>query len=149
MAVKLIEMLTGGQLGIEDPLGGELFSVLLPEFDKAQDLTRLLGLRDPGVGVAGDPFGGVAGEEDQDALLAAAGDVVLLQGFFLGIGGDGMKIQVDGGAGFKPATLRLLNQAAIIGAVVEAGAIGGQIGAVWERRSVRRTGRCPRQRRGP
>jgi len=47
------------------------------------------------MGIAEDTLGGVAGEEDQDALLAATttGDVVLLQRLFLGIGRDGVEIE--------------------------------------------------------
>jgi hypothetical protein len=41
---------------------------------------------------------GIASQKRQDALLATApsGNVVLLQGFRLGIGGDGVEIEVEG-----------------------------------------------------
>jgi len=60
-------------------------------------------------------LGGIAGEKDQDALLAAtaAGDVVFLQGLLLGVGRDGVKIQIDRGAMSQTGVLDLINQACI------------------------------------
>jgi hypothetical protein len=67
----------------------------LPELHEPQDLVGLLCLGNARMGIAEDTLGGVAGEEDQDALLAATttGDVVLLQRLFLGIGRDGVEIE--------------------------------------------------------
>ena len=57
----------------------------------------LLGLGNAGVGVAEDALLGIAGQEDQNALLAAAaaGNIVLFQRFLGGVGGHGMEVQIQ------------------------------------------------------
>ena len=85
------------QLRVEHQLGRDAPSPLLPERHEFQDLVGLLCLGDARMGVAEHTLGGVAGEEDQDTLLAATatGDVVFLQGLFLGIGRDGVEIEIE------------------------------------------------------
>ena len=87
----------GGQLRVEDQLGRILAGLLVPELDEPQGLVGLIGLGYAGMGIAEDTVAGIAGQEGQDALLAAAllGDVMLFQRFFLGIGGDRVEIQVE------------------------------------------------------
>ena len=91
---------------VEDQFGRGLARAGLPELDEAEDLVGLLGLGPTGVAVAQDALGGIAGQEDEDALLAAtaAGNGVSFEGFLLGVGRDGVEIQVKGiASGGKPA----------------------------------------------
>ena len=108
--VQPIQVGVGGQLRVEHQLGRMLPGLLVPELDEPQDLVGLLGLGYAGVGVAEDAVAGIAGQEGQDALLAAAasGDVVLLQRFFLGIGGDGVEIQVERRASWQAGPMDLV-----------------------------------------
>jgi hypothetical protein len=90
-------------LRVEDQFGGRLARAGLPELDEAEDLVGLLGLGQTGVAVAQDPLGGIVGQEDEDALLpaAAAGNVVFFEGFLLGVGWDGVEIQIKGIAAIR------------------------------------------------
>jgi hypothetical protein len=55
----------------------------------------MLRLRDPRVPVAEDLRLGVPGEEDENALLTPARDVVLLERLFPGIGGNSVDVEID------------------------------------------------------
>ena len=104
-----------------------------PEVDEAQDLVRLLGLGNAGFGIAEHPRGGVPRQEDQNALLtpAAARHVVLFQRLGLGIGGHGVKVEVDGRPaseadpvhGVGPGVHQARGAAAI-----DAGTVGREVG---------------------
>ena len=85
------------QLRVEHQLGRDAPGPLLPERHELEDLVGLLCLGYAGIGIAEHALGGVAGEEDQDALLATtpAGDVMPLQGLFLAVGRDGVEVEVD------------------------------------------------------
>ena len=89
-------------------------------------------LGDAGVGVAEDALGGIAGQEDQDALLAAAaaGDVVLLQRLFLGIGRDGVEVEIERSAARQAGPMHLVGP----------GVQQPQVGAVIDPASCRRPG---------
>ena len=103
----------GGQLRIEHQLGRVLSSLLVPELDEPQNLVSLIDLRYTGMGVAKDTMAGITGQERQDAFLAAttSGDVVFFQRFFLGIGGNGVEIQVERGTPWQADSMNLVNQA--------------------------------------
>src|SRR2546427_2530968 len=131
--VQFLQMLIRRQLGVEDQLGGRSSGVLLPELHKPQDLARLLSLGNSGVGIAQDPFGGIARQENENAFLApaTAGVVVVFQRFLPGIGGDRMEIEIDGGATLDPGALCFVKPSrhqAQAGVVVDTRAIGCQIG---------------------
>ena len=81
--VDFLEMLIGGEPGVKNQFRGQRSGLLLPEIDETQNLAGLLGFGNPGVGIAENALGGIARQENQDALLApaAAGDVVFFQGF--------------------------------------------------------------------
>ncbi len=69
--VEAREVGVGGQLGIEDQLAGPLTGALLPVLGEAQDLVVLGALAERAAGVAEQARLGIAGEEGEDALLAA------------------------------------------------------------------------------
>jgi hypothetical protein len=96
--VQPVQVGVGGQLRIEHQLGRVLPGLLAPELDESQDFVGLFDPGDSGMGIAEDTMASIASQERQDALLAAtpSGDVVLFQGFRLGIGGDGVEIEVEG-----------------------------------------------------
>ena len=99
--VQLGEDGVGGEAGVEDELAGELAGALAEGLGEAQDGLVLVGLADGGVGEAEDVLVGVAGEEGEDAALAAGalGDEVLLEEGLVAVVGDGMEVEVEGGAG--------------------------------------------------
>ena len=116
---------------------GGLPGPLLPELHEPQDLVGLLRLGDAGMGIAEDALGGIAGEEDQDALLAAAaaGDVVLLQRLFLGIGRDGVEVEIERTAPWQAGPMHLVGpgvQQPQVGATIDPGAVGGQVRALGD-----------------
>ena len=61
----------------------------LPKIDEAHDLVGLLGLGNARMGIAQDRARGIAGQEDQDALLTAAtaGNIVFFQWFSWALAG--------------------------------------------------------------
>ena len=85
---------------VENQFGGGAAGVLHPEPDELENLVGLFAFRHTGVGIAQNPLFGIARQEDQDSLLraAAAGNIVLFQGFLIGVGGNAMKVQVERGA---------------------------------------------------
>ena len=91
--VQPTQISVGGQLRVEHQLGWVLSSLLVPELDETLNLIGSIGLGYACMGVAEDTVAGIAGQEGQNALLAAApsGDVMLFQRFFLGIGGDSVE----------------------------------------------------------
>jgi hypothetical protein len=100
----------GRQLRVEHQLDRILSRLLVPELDKPQNLVGLIGLGYTGMGVAEDTVDGIAGQEGQNALLAAApsGDVMLFQRFFLGIGGNSMEIQVERRTPWQACSMNLV-----------------------------------------
>ena len=76
--VQLRKFPISGQLRVKNQLGGQLASTLLPKPNELENLVRLLVLGHARIGVAHDPLFGIAGQEDQNALLgaAAAGNIV-------------------------------------------------------------------------
>ena len=113
LLVQPTQIGVGGQLRIEHQLGRVLSSLLVPELDEPQNLVSLIDLRYTGMGVAKDTMTGITGQERQDAFLAAttSGDVVFFQRFFLGIGGNGVEIQVERGTPWQADSMNLVNQA--------------------------------------
>ena len=71
---------------------------------EVEDLVVLLVLAQVGVGVAEDAGLGVLGQEGQDPLLPAAalGNVVFLHQGVFPVEGDGVEVQVEGGAARQP-----------------------------------------------
>ena len=119
---------------IENQFGGHVAGVLLPEPDELENLAGLLGFGHTGVGIAQNPLFGIARQEDQNPLLraAAAGNIVLFQGFLGGVGGHAMKVQVERGAMGQAGLLDLFQPGlheAQAELVVDARGIGGQVGA--------------------
>src|SRR5450756_1980576 len=105
--VQLVQVLVGGQLRVKHKLPGERAGVLVPESNKAEDLSGLLCFGDPRIRIAENPCLRIPGEEDKNALLtpAPAGDVVLFERFFLGIGRNRVKVEIDRRAPFEACTL--------------------------------------------
>jgi hypothetical protein len=97
-------------LRVENQFGGRLTGVLLPEPYELEDFVSLLAFGYTGVGIAQNPLLGIARQEHQNALLgaAAAGNIVLFQGFPGGVGGHAMKVQVERGAMRQAGLLDLL-----------------------------------------
>ena len=127
-------MLVGGQLRVEDKFPGERAGVLVPESNKAEDLSGLLRLGDSRIRVAENPRLGIPGEEDQNALLAPApaGDVMFFERFLLGIGGNGVKVKIDRRTPFEALTLDLLEprpHQIEVGSMVHTRTVSGQIRA--------------------
>lgn len=73
---------------------------LLPEDHEVEDFIRLILFADGRVGVTEDPGVGVMSEERQHALLppAALGNIVLLQQRVVAVMGNGVEIEIEGGA---------------------------------------------------
>ena len=135
--VQAIEMGVRRQLRIEHQLLGRAPRPALPEVHELQDLVGLLRLGDARVGIAEDPLGGIAGEEDQDALLAAtaAGDVVLLQRLLLSVGRDGVEIEVERPAPRQADAMHLVGPGVEQpqgGAAIDPRAIRGQVRALGD-----------------
>ena len=129
-----MQVFVGGQLRIEDQFDGRAAGAFLPEVGEAQDFGGLLVFGDAGVCVAQDAGGGIAGQEHQHALLgtAAAGNIVFFQRFFLGVGGHGVEIEIDGIAARQPGPPHLVEPGSHEpdhGPVIDAGTVAGQVGA--------------------
>ena len=125
------------QLRVEHQLGGDAPGPLLPGRDELEDLVGLLRLGDTGIGVAGHAPGGVAGEEDQDALSATTptGDIRLLRGLFLAVGRDGVEVEIERTAARQPRTMRLVGprlEQAQVGAAIDARAVRRQVRALGD-----------------
>ncbi len=88
----------GGEAAVEDEFGGQLAGALAPGLGEAQDLVVLAVLAEAGVGPGEEAGVGVAGEESEDASLAAAalGDVVALEQGVGAVEGDGVEIEIEG-----------------------------------------------------
>ena len=88
----------GDHLGIEEQPEGIVSRDLMPELDEPHQFSRLIGAGQVGVGVAHDPAVLLLGEEAQDAGtgLAAAGQVVILQGGGIAPERDGVEVQGEG-----------------------------------------------------
>ena len=134
LLVEAVEIGVGGQLRVEDQFGRGLAGALAPKVHEAQNFTDSIGLGDARVGIAKHPLGRVSSQKDQDSLLtsAARGKVVLFQGFLLGIGGDGVKVQIDGRAAGQAGPLDLLKPGlhqSQVDSSVDPGTVSGQIGA--------------------
>src|SRR5436305_44954 len=97
LAIEFVQMGIGGQARVKNQFRRQPTGASLPELHKTQNLIGLFGLGQSGVGVAEHSLGGIASQEDQDAFLAAAaaGNIVFFQGFLLGVGGNGVEIQVE------------------------------------------------------
>src|SRR2546430_2967404 len=98
-----------------------------------QNLGGLLGLGDSRARVAENALGGVARQENEDALLtpAAAGNVVFFQRLFLGVGRNGVKIQIDRRTVLESSELDLLGPGGHqreVGVLADTGTVCGQIG---------------------
>ena len=135
--IQAVEVGMRRQLRVEHQLGGDAPGPLLPERHELQDLVGLLRLGDAGIGIAEHALGGIAGEEDQDALLAAApaGDVVLLQGLLLAVGRDGMEVEIERTAARQADPMRLVGprlQQSQVGAAVDARAVRRQVRALGD-----------------
>jgi hypothetical protein len=132
--VQFVHVLIGGQLGIEDQLRRERAGVLVPEINKAEDLSGLFRLANSRIRVAENAFCRIPGEEDQNTLLtsAAAGDVVFFERFFLAIGGNRVEVKINRRAPFEAGTLNLLEPGPhqfAVGPMVYARTVSGQIRA--------------------
>ncbi len=92
------EVGVGGQAGVEDEFGRVLAGAVLPGFGEAQDGGVLVGLAQAGIGPGEQARVGVAGEEGEDAFLAAAalGDVVALDERVVPVEGNGVEVEVEG-----------------------------------------------------
>ncbi len=88
----------GGEAAVEDEFGGQLAGALAPGLGEAQDLVVLAVLAEAGVGPGKQAGVGVAGEESEDASLAAAalGDVVAFEQGVGAVEGDGVEIEIEG-----------------------------------------------------
>ncbi len=88
----------GGEAAVEDEFGGQLAGALAPGLGEAQDLVVLGVLAEAGVGPGEQAGVGVAGEESEDASLAAAalGDVVAFEQGVGAVEGDGVEIEIEG-----------------------------------------------------
>ena len=100
LGVQLGEHGVGGEAGVEDEFGGQRAGALAEGVNEAQDGFVLVALLDGGVGEAEQAVVGVAGEEGEDAVLAARalGDEVLFDEGFVAVEGDGVEVEVEGGA---------------------------------------------------
>ena len=132
--VQPVEVFVSGQLRIEDQLDGRTAGAFLPEVDEPQDLVGLLVFGDTGVGVAQDAGGGIAGQEDQDALLrtTAAGNIVFFQRFFLSVGGDGVEVEIERLAARQAGPMHLVEPGRHEpdhGSVIDARTVAGQVRA--------------------
>ncbi len=96
--VQLGEVGIGRQAAVEDEFGGQLAGAFAPGRGEAQDLVVLAVLAEAGVGPSEEACVGVAGEEGEDAFLAAAalGDVVAFEQGVVAVKGDGVEIEVEG-----------------------------------------------------
>ena len=96
--IQLGKVGVGGELAVEDELGGQGSGAFAPDLGEAEDLAGLILLADPGVGVSEDARVGIAGEEGEDAALAAAalGHVVLLDQRLVAVVRDGVEVEVEG-----------------------------------------------------
>src|SRR5437867_6931499 len=126
-------MLIRSEAGVEYQFSGQQSSLLLPKVDKMQNLARLVGLGDSRACVAENALGGVARQENEDALLtpAAAGNVVFFQRLFLSVGRNRMKIQIDRRTVLESSELDLLGPGGHqrqVGVLADIGAVCGQIG---------------------
>jgi len=127
-------MSVGGQLGIEHKFSRKLPGVFFPELHKAQDLTRPLGLGNSRIRVAENPFCRVTGQEHKNSFLAPApaGNVVFLERFFLGVSGNGMKVEIDRGTPLEACPLHLLKPGTHelkVGLMGDPGTVSGKVGA--------------------
>ena len=91
----------GGEAGVEHQLAGQPAAALPVGVDEAQHGLVPVLLAHGGVDEAERVLAGVAHEEGEHAALAAAalGDAVLLQEGLAAMAGDGMEVEVEGGAG--------------------------------------------------
>ena len=92
------EIGVGGQAAVEDELAREESGPHAPVLGEAEDLVGLVLLADIGIGVGEEPGAGVAGDEGEDAALAAValGDVVLLDQGVVAVVGNGVEVEVEG-----------------------------------------------------
>jgi len=135
-------------LRVENQFGGRFAGVLLPEPNKLENLVGLFFFGHTGVGIAQNPLCGIASQEDQNPLwgAAAAGNIVLFQGFLGGVGGHASKVQLERSALGPAGLLDLLppslpeTQADL---VVAARGVGRQVGAFGDNVDSRK------QRDGP
>ena len=135
--VELGEVGVGGEGAVEDEFARVVAGLILPSGGEAQDLVVLVLLADGGVGVAEDARVGVAGEEGEDALLAAAalGEVVFLDQGVVAVIGNGVEVEVEGVAtgqfqvvdGVEPEAGELG-----VGAGVDAAGVCGEGGALGD-----------------
>ena len=135
------EVGVGGEGGIKDEFAGVVAEALVPVVGEAEDLVVVVLLANAGVGVAEDAGFGIAGDEGEDAFLAAAalGDVVFGDEGVVAVIGDGVEVEVEGVAagqaqvvdGVEPAVGEGLVLAGVDAAGVcgEGGALGNGIEA--------------------
>ena len=95
--VEVGEVGVGGQFGIEDQFAGPGPGAPPPLLGEAQDLVVVGGLAEGGVGIAEQARLVVAGDEGEDALLAARalGHVVLFDQGVVAVIGDGVEVEVE------------------------------------------------------
>ena len=135
--VEAREVGVSGQLGVEDQLAGSGAGALLPVLGEAQDLVLLGVVAKRAVGIAEQARLVVAGDEGEDALLAARtlGQVMLFgQGVFAMVG-DGVEVEVEAVAAGDTGLVRGVGPGAHQvrqGAVVDAAAVLGERGALGE-----------------
>ena len=79
LSVQIRKLLVGGQLRVENQLGGRFAGVFLPNLYELENLVGLLALGDTGIGISQDSLLGVTSQKDQNPLLraAATGNIVL------------------------------------------------------------------------
>ena len=134
-AVEPGEVGAGGEAAVEDQFGGEVSGLVAIVLGEAENGVVLVLLADGGIGIAEQAGLGVAGEEGEDSVLApgALGDVVLLDQRLVAVIGDGVEVEIEGGAGSDtlapdgvvPRAHQRRNLAR-----VDAGAVFGQEGAL-------------------
>ncbi len=97
----------GGKPAAEDHFFGQLAGTRSPAFYKVQDLGILGILADPGIGVGKPPGIRIAGQKGQDTSLAPAalGDVVFFHQRLVSVIGNGVEVQIEGGAASEDLVL--------------------------------------------
>ena len=71
LLLEPIELLIGGELGVEDQMLRRLAMLTRPKPDEAEDLLGLFALADIGVRIAEDLAIGILGQEGENARLSA------------------------------------------------------------------------------
>ena len=135
--VQLGEVGVGGEGGVEDEFAWVAAGAILPGGGEAQDFVVLVGLAHGGVGVAEHTRVGVAGQEGEHALLAAAalGDVVFLDEGVVAMVGDGVEVEVEGLAAGQAEVVEGIEPQsgeAVGGPGVDAAGVCGEGGALGD-----------------